>query len=101
MVAVVHGPRGTARASGAGARWTIAGKTGTSQVIGIAQGEDYDERARWMNAIARTPCSSHSRLRRRRASPSACWSKTAPAAAALPHPLRARSSTPGSAGRSG
>jgi penicillin-binding protein 2 len=45
MVAVVHGPRGTARASGAGARWTIAGKTGTSQVIGIAQGEDYDERA--------------------------------------------------------
>lgn len=43
MVAVVHGPRGTARASGQGAEWTIAGKTGTAQVIGIAQGEEYDE----------------------------------------------------------
>ncbi|MFU8895301.1 MAG: penicillin-binding protein 2 [Gammaproteobacteria bacterium] len=43
MIAVVHGPRGTARASGAGSQWTIAGKTGTSQVIGIAQGEEYDE----------------------------------------------------------
>ena len=43
MVAVVHGPRGTARASGAGSRWTIAGKTGTAQVVGIAQGEEYDE----------------------------------------------------------
>lgn len=43
MVAVVHGARGTARASGQGSRWTIAGKTGTAQVIGIAQGEEYDE----------------------------------------------------------
>ena len=43
MVAVMHGPRGTARASAAGSRWTIAGKTGTAQVIGIAQGEQYDE----------------------------------------------------------
>jgi penicillin-binding protein 2 len=43
MVAVVHGPRGTARASGVDARWRIAGKTGTAQVVGIAQGEDYDE----------------------------------------------------------
>ncbi len=43
MIAVVHGPRGTARASGAGSPWTIAGKTGTSQVIAIAQGEEYDE----------------------------------------------------------
>lgn len=43
MVAVVHGPRGTARAAGQGSRWTIAGKTGTAQVIGIAQGEEYDE----------------------------------------------------------
>lgn len=43
MVAVVHGPRGTARATGQGSRWTIAGKTGTAQVIGIAQGEEYDE----------------------------------------------------------
>lgn len=43
MVAVMHGPRGTARASGAGSRWTIAGKTGTAQVIGIAQGAEYDE----------------------------------------------------------
>lgn len=43
MVAVVHGPRGTARASGLNSQWTIAGKTGTAQVIGIAQGEQYDE----------------------------------------------------------
>jgi penicillin-binding protein 2 len=43
MVAVMHGPRGTARASGANSSFTIAGKTGTSQVIGIAQGEEYDE----------------------------------------------------------
>lgn len=43
MVAVVHGAHGTARASGQGSRWTIAGKTGTAQVIGIAQGEEYDE----------------------------------------------------------
>lgn len=43
MIAVMHGPRGTARASAAGARWTIAGKTGTAQVIGIAQGEKWDE----------------------------------------------------------
>jgi penicillin-binding protein 2 len=44
MVAVMHGPRGTARASARGSPWTIAGKTGTAQVIGIAQGEDYDEK---------------------------------------------------------
>jgi penicillin-binding protein 2 len=43
MVAVVHGARGTARAVGLDSRWTIAGKTGTAQVVGIAQGEEYDE----------------------------------------------------------
>ena len=43
MVAVMHGARGTARGSGANSQFTIAGKTGTSQVIGIAQGEEYDE----------------------------------------------------------
>jgi penicillin-binding protein 2 len=43
MVAVMHSPRGTARASARDALWTIAGKTGTAQVIGIAQGEVYDE----------------------------------------------------------
>jgi penicillin-binding protein 2 len=43
MVAVMHGPRGTARASARGSQWTIAGKTGTAQVVGIAQGEEYDE----------------------------------------------------------
>ena len=42
MVAVMHGARGTARASAQGAQWTIAGKTGTAQVIGIAQGAEYD-----------------------------------------------------------
>jgi penicillin-binding protein 2 len=43
MVAVVHGERGTARAIGLDSPWTIAGKTGTAQVVGIAQGEEYDE----------------------------------------------------------
>jgi penicillin-binding protein 2 len=43
MVAVMHGARGTARASARGAQWTIAGKTGTAQVVGIAQGAEYDE----------------------------------------------------------
>jgi penicillin-binding protein 2 len=43
MIAVMHGPRGTARASARESQWTIAGKTGTAQVIGIAQGEEYDE----------------------------------------------------------
>jgi penicillin-binding protein 2 len=45
MVAVVHGPRGTARAVGREAQWTIAGKTGTAQVIGIAQDAKWDEDA--------------------------------------------------------
>ena len=43
MIAVVHGERGTARAIGLNSPWTIAGKTGTAQVVGIAQGEEYDE----------------------------------------------------------
>lgn len=43
MEAVVHGPRGTARRSGAGAAYKFAGKTGTAQVIGIAQGQTYKE----------------------------------------------------------
>ena len=40
---VVHGERGTARRSGLGAEYRFAGKTGTAQVIGIAQGARYDE----------------------------------------------------------
>jgi penicillin-binding protein 2 len=43
MVDTVHGPRGTARRIGMDASYTIAGKTGTAQVIGIAQGEEYDK----------------------------------------------------------
>ncbi len=35
-------PGGTAAASAAGAPYTIAGKTGTAQVVGIKQGERYD-----------------------------------------------------------
>jgi penicillin-binding protein 2 len=41
MTDVVHGDRGTARRSGAGAPYKFAGKTGTAQVIGIAQNESY------------------------------------------------------------
>lgn len=42
MEAVVHGPLGTARSIGRDAPYRIAGKTGTSQVIGIAQDARYD-----------------------------------------------------------
>ncbi|HET7062029.1 MAG TPA: penicillin-binding protein 2 [Nitrosospira sp.] len=36
-------PGGTAAVAGAGAAYTLAGKTGTSQVVGIKQGEKYVE----------------------------------------------------------
>lgn len=42
MIAVVHGYRGTAKSMGRGLSYKMAGKTGTAQVIGIAQGEKYD-----------------------------------------------------------
>lgn len=42
MKDVVHGPKGTARAVGAGMEYRMGGKTGTAQVVGIAQGEEYD-----------------------------------------------------------
>jgi penicillin-binding protein 2 len=42
MVDVVHGPRGTARRSAQGAKYRFAGKTGTAQVVGIKQDEEYD-----------------------------------------------------------
>ena len=43
MQDVVHGSRGTARRSGAGAAYRFAGKTGTAQVFSIAQGKTYNE----------------------------------------------------------
>ncbi len=43
MQAVVEHPRGTARAAGLNASYSIAGKTGTAQVVSIPQGEKYDE----------------------------------------------------------
>jgi len=43
MVDVVHSPRGTARRIGKDAPYTIAGKTGTAQVFGIKQDEEYVE----------------------------------------------------------
>lgn len=45
MVDVVHGPKGTARRIGEDLDYRMAGKTGTAQVIGIPQGEEYDEDA--------------------------------------------------------
>jgi penicillin-binding protein 2 len=42
MVDVMHGERGTARKVGNGSSYTIAGKTGTAQVVGIKQDERYD-----------------------------------------------------------
>jgi penicillin-binding protein 2 len=40
---VFHGARGSARAVGRDALFAMAGKSGTAQVIGIAQDEEYDE----------------------------------------------------------
>ena len=45
MAEVMHGLRGTARAAGADADYRMAGKSGTAQVVGIAQGEKYDSEA--------------------------------------------------------
>jgi penicillin-binding protein 2 len=41
MTKVVHSPRGTARRISRGAKYKIAGKTGTAQVFGIKQDEEY------------------------------------------------------------
>lgn len=43
MLNVVHGLRGTASGINRGLTYTIAGKTGTAQVYGIAQDDEYDE----------------------------------------------------------
>ena len=43
MVEVVHGQGGTARRSGTGSPVRFAGKTGTSQVFTVPQGEEIDE----------------------------------------------------------
>lgn len=42
MVDVMHSSYGTARRAAAGAAYTMAGKSGTAQVVGIAQGEVYN-----------------------------------------------------------
>ncbi|HHA19154.1 MAG TPA: penicillin-binding protein 2, partial [Methylophaga sp.] len=42
MVEVIHGKRGTARHVGKDMPFEIAGKTGTAQVFGIKQDEEYD-----------------------------------------------------------
>lgn len=42
MIHVTHAPNGTARRVGQSAQYTIAGKTGTAQVFGLAQDEEYD-----------------------------------------------------------
>jgi penicillin-binding protein 2 len=42
MAAVVHAPRGTAHSKSKNMQYKAAGKTGTAQVIGIAQDEEYD-----------------------------------------------------------
>lgn len=43
MIDVVHGIRGTAHRIAEGAAYKIGGKTGTAQVFGIAQDEEYEE----------------------------------------------------------
>ena len=43
MKNVVHGVKGTANRIAPGARYRIAGKTGSAQIVGIGQDEVYDE----------------------------------------------------------
>jgi penicillin-binding protein 2 len=43
MVGVITDPRGTARALGVNAPWSIAGKSGTAQVFTVAQNAKYNE----------------------------------------------------------
>jgi penicillin-binding protein 2 len=43
MIKVSHSLHGTALSAASGAKYKIAGKTGTAQVLGIAQEEEYDE----------------------------------------------------------
>jgi penicillin-binding protein 2 len=54
-MADVTRPGGTAAATGAGAPYAIAAKTGTAQVVGMKQGERYDEkrmkREHWDHAL--------------------------------------------------
>jgi len=45
MVDVVNASYGTARKAGAGTEYVMAGKTGTAQVVGIAQDAEYDSEA--------------------------------------------------------
>ena len=45
MVDVVNASYGTARKTGAGTEYVMAGKTGTAQVVGIAQDAEYDSEA--------------------------------------------------------
>ncbi|NVK02270.1 MAG: penicillin-binding protein 2 [Oceanospirillaceae bacterium] len=45
MVDVVNASYGTARKTGAGTEYVMAGKTGTAQVVGIAQEAEYDSEA--------------------------------------------------------
>lgn len=43
MEHVVHAPNGTAHVAGQGASFRIAGKTGTSQVFGLKEGQKYEQ----------------------------------------------------------
>jgi penicillin-binding protein 2 len=55
MKAVIHSPRGTARGINKGLNYTIAGKTGTAQVISINAEEEYDsskiDKSQWDHAL--------------------------------------------------
>jgi penicillin-binding protein 2 len=55
MKAVVHSPRGTARRINRDINYTIAGKTGTAQVISIKAEEEYDsskiDKSQWDHAL--------------------------------------------------
>ena len=80
-------PGGTAARAGAGAPYTIAAKTGTAQVVGMKQGEKYDEKRVKRASIATTRSSSPSRPPTTRRSRSRSWWRTAATAARPPAPI--------------
>ena len=86
MVGVTSEPHGSALAPMKGTTYKVAGKTGTAQVIGIAQDKNTARRTS-TNGCATTACSWRTRRPRRRGSRSPWSSRTAAAAARAAAPV--------------
>lgn len=74
MERVLRGTWGTARLTGYGLKYRMAGKTGTAQVFGIAQDEEYDEETVAKNFVI-TRCLLPMHLPRHQSLPSRWWQR--------------------------